>query len=63
MTVSAEQTSSPRPVNASTSRVRRHRHRRREGMRLFTVEVPEPSIEAAVARGLLKPEDRTEAGP
>ncbi len=32
-------------------------------MRLLTVEMPEPAIEAAVARGLLKPEDRTEAWP
>jgi len=33
--------------------------RRREGFRLFTVEVREANIELAIARGLLKPEDRT----
>jgi hypothetical protein len=26
-------------------------------LRLLTVEIPEPVIEAAIARGLLKPED------
>ncbi len=30
-------------------------------MRVLTVEVPEPAIEAAVARGLLKPENRDKA--
>ena len=44
-------------ISASTLRVRRHRQRRREGLRLLTVEIPEPVIEAAIARGLLKPED------
>ena len=38
-------------------RVRRYRERRREGLRLLTLEIPEPVIEAAIARGLLKPED------
>jgi hypothetical protein len=41
--------------------VRRHRQRRREGLRLFTLEMPEPAIETAVARGLLKPEETTQA--
>ena len=35
--------------------------RRREGLRLLTVEIPEPVIEAAIARGLLKPEDCTQS--
>lgn len=47
-------------VSPSTLRVRRHRERRRGGVRLVTVEVPEPTIEAVVARGLLKPEDRAD---
>jgi hypothetical protein len=29
-------------------------------LRLFAVEMPEPTIEDAIARGLLKPEDRTQ---
>ncbi len=48
-------------MNPTTLRVRRHRERRREGVRLVTVEVPERVIEAATARGLLKPEDCAEA--
>ena len=51
------------PVNPSTLRVRRHRERRRERVRLFSVEVPERLIEEAVGRGLLRPEDRTEPWP
>ena len=38
MTIGVEQTSAPRPVNPSASRVRRYREQRREGLRLFTVE-------------------------
>jgi len=52
-----------RPFSASTLRVRRHRERRREGLCLFTVEVPEATIEEARARGLLKPEDNGKRWP
>ncbi len=62
MTAASANAAEPR-LSLSTLRVRRHRERRREGVRLVTVEVPEPAIEAAVARGLLKPEDRAEAWP
>ena len=48
-------------VNPSTLRVRRHRERRREGLCLFAVEVPEATIEEARARGLLPPQERTKA--
>jgi len=48
----------PRPLSSGALRARRHRERRRQGLRLFTVEVPEATIAHAVARGLLKPEDR-----
>jgi len=51
------------PVSASTLRVRRHRQRRRDGVRLFTVEVPERLIEQAITRGLLKQEDRAKPWP
>ena len=47
-------------VSSSTLRVRRHRERRRERLHLFTVEVPEDLIDEALARGLLKPEDRAD---
>jgi hypothetical protein len=47
-------------VNANTLRVRRHRERRRNRHSLFTVEVPQSAIEAAIERGLLGPESRAE---
>jgi hypothetical protein len=37
--------------------------RRRNGLRLMTVEMPEASIEHAISRGLLKPEDCTKPWP
>ena len=48
-------------ITSSTLRVRRHRERRREGLRLLTLEMPEPAIETAIARGFLKPEETTQA--
>jgi hypothetical protein len=50
-------------VGASTQRVRRHRERRRDGLRLFTVTIPETVIENAIARSLLAAEDRAEPWP
>ena len=47
-------------INANTLRVRRHRERRRKRHSLFTVEVPQSVIEAAIERGLLEPASRTE---
>ena len=47
----------PCPTGRSTQRVRRHRERRRHGLRLLTVAVPETVIEGAVARGLLASDD------
>ena len=51
----------PRLTRPSTQRVRRHRDRRRERLRLLTLEMPETAIDAAIARGFLKPEDSTQA--
>ena len=61
MTADSENVTETRPVRPSTLRVRRYRERRREHLRLLTVEVPEPVIEDAIARGLLKPEESTQA--
>jgi hypothetical protein len=55
-----ENVAEPRPIRPGTLRVQRHRMRRREGLCLFTVQVREAHIEHAIARGLLKPEDRAE---
>ncbi len=60
MTIAAEQ---PRPIGSSTARVRRHRERRRDGLRVFTVTVPETAIEDAVTRGLLAAQNRAELWP
>ena len=42
----------PRLASPSTLRVRLHRERRRERLRLLTLEMPETAIDAAIARGL-----------
>jgi hypothetical protein len=39
--------------------VRLHRERRRERLRLLTLEMPESAINAAIARGFLNLEDST----
>ena len=56
-----ENVTDTRPVRPSALRVRRHRERRREGLRLLALEMPQPLIDAAIARGFLKPEDSTRA--
>ena len=50
MNSATESIDEPR-ISASTLRVRRHRERRREGLRLLTLEMSEPAIETAIARG------------
>jgi hypothetical protein len=60
MTATIENPAEDRAVSPSTLRVRRHRERRRERLRLFTIEVSEDLIDEALARDLLKPEDRTD---
>jgi hypothetical protein len=56
MAVSDENVPEPRP-RPSTPRVRLHRERRRDGLRLLTLEIPVSAIDAAIARGFIKPED------
>ena len=52
-----------RHVGASTQRVRRYRERRREGLQLFTVTIPETVIENTIARGLLAAEHCAQPWP
>ena len=59
MTAGDENVAKPRPVGPSTLRVRRDRERRRECLHLLTLEMPETAIDAAIARGFLKPEETT----
>ena len=42
----------------SAERMRRHRERRRDGMRCLIVELHDTEISALVRKGLLKPETR-----
>ena len=48
-------TASPTPA---AERMRRHRERRREGLRCLWVELRETEIDALMRKGLLKPETR-----
>jgi hypothetical protein len=50
----------PVPSNPTTAaaRMRRHRKRRRDGLRCLTVELRETEIDMLVCRALLKPEMR-----
>ena len=48
-------TASPSPA---AERMRRHRERRREGVRCLSIELRETEIAALVRHGLLKPETR-----
>jgi hypothetical protein len=52
-------TSDPEPsISPAAARMRRHRRRRREGLRCLTVELRETEIDMLVCRALLKPEMR-----
>ena len=50
------------PVSPNALRVRRHRERRKYGLRMLNVTVPETVIESAVARGLLASDDGASRG-
>ena len=53
------------PSNPTTAaaRMRRHRKRRRDGLRCLTVELRETEIDMLVCRALLKPEMRHSKSP
>jgi hypothetical protein len=52
-------TDAPAPSISSTAkRMRRHRERRRQGLRCLTVQLRNTEIEALIYRGLLMPETR-----
>ena len=50
-------TASPSPA---AERMRRHRERRREGMRCLSIELRDTEIDVLVQRGLLKEETRND---
>jgi hypothetical protein len=47
-----------KPLSPAAERMRRHRERRRNGLRSFNVDLRETEIDELVRRGLLKPEGR-----
>jgi hypothetical protein len=50
--------SSATAISLSAARMRRHRKRRRDGLRCLTVELRESEIDTLVCRALLMPEMR-----
>jgi hypothetical protein len=52
-------TNNPEPsISPAAARMRRHRERRRGGLRCLTVELRETEIEALIYKGLLNSETR-----
>jgi hypothetical protein len=48
-------------VSAAAARMRRHRQRRRDGMRSLTIEVREAEIDALIRSGFLEKSSRNDA--
>jgi hypothetical protein len=53
-------TTEPAALSAAAERMRRHRQRRRDGLRCLVVELRETEIDALIRKGLLKPETRND---
>ena len=51
-------TAAPAIRSAAAERMRRHRERRREGLRCVMIQLRETEVDALICRGLLKPETR-----
>jgi hypothetical protein len=51
--------SSPR-TSLAAERMRRHRQRRRDGLRCLVIELRETEIDALISKGLLKAETRND---
>jgi hypothetical protein len=56
-------TGEPVARSPAAERMRRHRERRRDGLRCLTIELRETEIDALIHRGLLKPETRNDMVP
>lgn len=46
------------PISSAAERMRRHRQRRRDGMRCLGIELRETEIDALIRKGMLKAETR-----
>ena len=51
-------TTEPAAPSAAAERMRRHRQRRRDGLRCFMIELRETEIDALIRKGLLAAENR-----
>jgi len=51
-------TTEPAALSAAAERMRRHRQRRRDGLRCFMIELRETEIDAFIRKGLLELENR-----
>ena len=58
-----EDTMPPRPSSAAALRMRRHRERRRDGMRCVTIELRETEILALIRKGHLTDDARNDLAP
>jgi hypothetical protein len=53
-------TTEPATRTAAAERMRRHRQRRRDGLRCLVIELRETEIDALIRKRLLKPETRND---
>jgi hypothetical protein len=58
MTLPPPPSAEPAPRSPAAERMRRHRQRRRDGLRCFMIELRETEIDALIRNGLLPPENR-----
>ena len=49
------------PISHGAMRMRRHRQRRRDGLRCLNIQLRETEIDTLIRRGLLKSETRNDA--
>jgi len=55
-------TAAPATRSAAAERMRRHRARRREGLRCLTIELRETEIDALIHKGMLNADTRNDLG-
>jgi hypothetical protein len=48
------------PRSLAAERMRRHRERRRDGLRCLTIELRETEIDSLIRKGMLKPDARND---
>ena len=51
-------TNEPAPLTAAAERMRRHRQRRRDGLRCLIIELCETEVDVLIRKGLLPAENR-----